>query len=38
MSGNRISGPHSNFYESDSLTAIRKGEKGPGGVQKDVQQ
>ena len=38
MSGNIISGPHSNFYDSDSLTAIREGAKGPGGVQKDVQQ
>ena len=38
MSGNRISGPHSKFCESDSLTALTHGTEGPGGVHKDVQQ
>ena len=36
MSGNRISGPYSKFCESDSLTSLKKGAEGPGGVHKDV--
>ena len=38
MSGNSISGPHKKFCEFGSLTALIQGAKGPGEVQKDVQQ
>ena len=38
LSGNRISGSHSKFCESYSLTALTLGAEGPGGVRKDVQQ
>lgn len=38
LSANRISGSHSKFCESNSLTALTLGAEGPGGVRKDVQQ
>ena len=37
MTRNRISGPYSKFYESDSLNVLTQSVKGPGGVHKDVQ-
>ena len=38
MSGNRISGSHSKFCESDSLSTLTQGAEGLRGMHKEAQQ